>query len=138
MKDEYKIQPPEASEVKEPTTPYYAGRLPAATCYAGTRAEADALAASVLGRPDGGDEEPEFGDYIDPRYAAPAAPDGRDWGSWRLDNDPEFRAFVDRRAEEAIARWKAGERTYTTDEVCDRILQCIETGNWDEILGDDA
>jgi hypothetical protein len=57
--------------------------------------------------------------------------DGGDLDESDLDDDPEFRASVLRRADEVMARIAAGEKGHTTDEVCDRILRCIETGNWD-------
>jgi hypothetical protein len=57
--------------------------------------------------------------------------DGGDLDESDFDDDPEFRASVLRRADEVMARIAAGEKGHTTDEVCDRILRCIETGNWD-------
>jgi hypothetical protein len=74
----------------------------------------------MAGIADEDDELDEFGELSD---------DDLDW----IDNDPEFKASVLRRAEEAIARWKAGEKTYTTDEVCDKLLWRIRNNQWADV-----
>jgi hypothetical protein len=120
MNDNYKIPQPEGtSELREPAVAY------------GTAAitKADRLAASILGRPEAEEEDADFWDPLDD--GPPTAPDGRAWEDWRWDNDPEFRESIIRRFEETEAHIAAGIPGHTTDEVCDRILRCIETGNWD-------
>jgi hypothetical protein len=65
------------------------------------------------------------------------APDGGHWFDWAMKNSPAFREHFDRCIEESELAIKEG-RVHTTEEVCDAIDRCLETGNWDEIFGDGA
>jgi hypothetical protein len=80
------------------------------------------------------DDDSDLWDELDQLYdGPPTAPDGRDWGSWKLDNDPEFREAVLRRSDEVDARIAAGERTYTTEEVFAELEWRIKNNKWDDV-----
>jgi hypothetical protein len=99
------------SEVREPAVAYAFGG-----------------GAEVRPWADSGAADDEFDEEI------PLGPDGRHLGLWRLDNDPAFREFVLRRSDEVDARIAAGTQvSYTTDEVCDRILWRIENHQWADV-----
>jgi hypothetical protein len=112
---DYKIPPPEASEARESTAPYYTGRRPAAE----PRLNPDGA--------DGSDDNlDEFGEKIK------LAPDGEIWLDWMMENEPEFRDFVLRRADEAEARIAAGGGL-TGDEVLAELEWRIKNNQWDDV-----
>jgi hypothetical protein len=114
MNDEYKIPPPEALEVSEPAVAYYPGVR---------AAEPAAMEPWMANITDDTDGINEFGkEHV-------TAPDGR----YLADDDPEFREMVLRRADEAIARMKAGVRGRTTNEICDKLIWRIENNQWDDV-----
>jgi hypothetical protein len=112
-------------------------REPAVAYGTAATTEADRLAASILGRPEGGDED-EDADFWDEEdricRSLPTDPHGREWRNLNADDDPEFRAAVLRRADEAIARMEAGEEGYTTEEVFEELEWCIKHDQWDDVI----
>jgi hypothetical protein len=124
MDDNYKIPQPEgASELREPAVAYCPG----------VRAAVEPWAVNVTdGEPDG---DSDFWDELDKLCGVPpTAPDGKDW----VDNDPEFRAAVLRRADEVMARVAAGEKGYTTEELFDELEWRIKNDKWDDIIDIEA